>query len=98
MAAGGDQPRQRLFRQLDLELVKQEGEVGVRLDITRHHQAPAISRRQLYIQCLNRGEILQDRSRRQSRRMRLQSNASMSPSGNTPEKRSECAPPTRCSS
>ena len=63
----------RLLRQQDSQLMQQQRQVSFRFCVARHYQPATIRCREANIERLNRRQFLQHRTRRQPRRMRLQS-------------------------
>ena len=63
----GRNPGRRLFRQFQVELVQEELVIRVRLGMARQDQPPTIGGRQMNIDHLEGGKLLQDRPRGQPR-------------------------------
>ena len=62
----------RLCGQLQFEFLQQQAELGFGLGIAGEHQLAAVSRRQVHVDHLHRGKLLQDVARGQRRRQRVQ--------------------------
>ena len=71
-AAGGD-ARWWLWWQLELELLDQEPEFRLRLGVAGQQQLPPVGRRQMNIDHLDGGELLESAPRGQSWCQRMQS-------------------------
>ena len=69
--AGGDFGW-RLGGQLQFQFVQQEVELGFRLGITSEQQLAAVGGRQVHVDHLHGGKLLQHAARRQPRRQRIQ--------------------------
>ncbi len=70
--AGGRDPRWRLRGQRELQLIKQHRLVGVGFGIAREDQRAAVGGRELHIEHLDRGKLIEHRARREPGSERFQ--------------------------
>src|ERR1700720_4653436 len=64
-----------LWRQIELEQFDQQLLVGVEFRVAAHDQGSAISRREMHIEHLHGGKLVEHRSRREARRQRFEPGA-----------------------
>ena len=72
--AGGDLGR-RLGGELEREFVQQQRQLGLRLGVTGEDQLPTVGGRDVHIEHLHGGKLLDHTARGQPRRQRVQSSA-----------------------